>query len=86
MARCINDVNCHILVMNGRIFREYRDTTFTFKVNAVEHPVSYLLIRTKHTALAKQRVDECRLAMIDVRNNGNVASGGRLGGSVHYSR
>ena len=72
--------------MDGRIFREYCDATFTFKVNTVEHPVSNLLVCTKHTALAKQGVNECRLAMVNVRNNGNIASCRWLSGSVHYSR
>ena len=49
------------------------------RVHRVEHPLGDVLVRTKGAGLPEEGVDEGRLAVVDVRHDGDVAEVGANG-------
>src|SRR6185312_12807945 len=54
-------------------FGENGDAALAFEVVRIKRALHHLLIGTEGAALPQQRVDERRLAVVDVRDDGNVA-------------
>ena len=85
VAGRVHDVDLHALVIQRDILRENRDAALTFEIVRVEHAGLSQFRIAKLAALLEQRIDERRLAVIDVRDDrdvANVAASCRSGGSL----
>ena len=60
-------------VADGRVLGEDRDALLALEVAGVEHALGHVLVRAEGAGLPEQRVDERRLAVVDVRDDGDVA-------------
>src|SRR5205807_10205806 len=69
----VDDIDQQSAVMNRRILRENRDAALALEVDVVERALLDALVDSKGSALVQQRVDERRLAVIDVGDNRDVA-------------
>jgi hypothetical protein len=68
--------------MHGGVLREDGDAALALEVHAVHHAVGDLLVGAERSALAQQRVDERGLAVVDVRDDGDVARRGWRSGAT----
>src|SRR3954454_14491972 len=73
MARSVDDVDLDISVADGCVLREDRDALLALKVHRVEHPVGDFLVLAERSGLPEHRVNERRFAVIDVRDDRDVA-------------
>ena len=83
MAWRVDEVDLRSLPLDGDVLREDRDTAFLLEIVGVEDPFAGELAGSKLSALAKQAVDEGRLAVVDVGEDGDitdVVAAGALGG------
>ena len=74
VARRVDDVDEHVVVMDRCVLRQNRDAALTLELVAVHRPLRDALVGAEHAALVQQRIDERRLAVIDVSDNGDVAA------------
>ena len=74
MPRGVNDIDFHAVVVNGRVFGQYRDTALLFEVVRVHHSRDELLVQPERPRLPEHVVHKRRLAVIDVRNDRDVAN------------
>ena len=72
MARRVDDVDLHTLVRDGDILGQDRDPTLPFQIVRIENLLARKLRFAELPALAQHTVDQRRLSMIDVGNDGNV--------------
>jgi hypothetical protein len=80
----VDDVDLDVVVADRGVLREDREAPLTLDRVRVHHPIGDLLVLAKDAALAEQRIDECGLAVVDVRDDGDVADvGAPLGIGVH---
>ena len=56
-----------------RVLREDRDPLLAFQVHRVQDPVADVLVLSESARLPQHRVDERRLPVIDMRDDGDVA-------------
>ena len=73
MAGGIHDVDLHALVVDGGVLGQDGDAALLFQIVAVHDAVGDLLVLTKNAALLEHFVDQRGLAVVDVRNDGDVA-------------
>ena len=73
VARRVDDVDLRPAVADGRVLGEDRDALLALEVDRVEHALGDVLVRAEGAGLPEQRVDERRLAVVDVRDDGDVA-------------
>ena len=73
MARRVDDVDLDAIVHDGCIFRQNRDAALALDVARVHDTLLDLLVRAEDMALLQHRIDERRLAVVDVRDDGDVA-------------
>ena len=78
MARSVDDVDLHGAVADGGVLREDRDPLLAFQLPGIEDPLGDILVRAERPGLPEQRIDEGRLAVIDVGDDGDVADVGAL--------
>jgi hypothetical protein len=57
VARGIDDVDQHVVVVDGGVLRENGDAALTFQFVAVHRALGHALVGAKHAALVQQRVD-----------------------------
>ena len=67
-------------MIDGRLLGEDRDALLALEVARVHDPVDDGLVRAERAGLAEHRVDERRLAVVDVGDDGDVAQVGADGG------
>jgi uncharacterized membrane protein YgcG len=82
VARGVDDVDFDPLERDCRVFRQDRDPPLLLQVVGIHDPLFNHLIVAKHFGLAQHGVDERRLAVVDVRDDGDVAhvgAGRRVG-------
>ena len=72
VARRVDDVDLDPAAPDGRVLRQDRDPLLALEIHRVHHAVGDVLIRAKRTGLPQHRVDERRLAVIDVGDDRNV--------------
>ena len=60
--------------MHGGVLRQNRDAALALELVAVHGPLGDTLVGAKHPGLAKHGIDERGLAVIDVRDDGDVAA------------
>ena len=73
MARRVDDVDLGIAIVDGGVLRKDGNAALTLKVVGVHHAIHDLLIFTVDAALLEHLVDKRGLAVVDVRDNGDVA-------------
>ena len=61
-------------VADGGVLREDRDALLALEIHRVEHALGDVLIRAEGAGLPEQGVDERCLAVIDVRDDRDVAN------------
>ena len=70
----IDDIDLHIVIKNRGILGKDSDAALALKLVRVHHTIGDNLVRAKRTTLAKHSVDEGRLAVINVSDDGDVAN------------
>jgi hypothetical protein len=70
----VDNIDARAAVLDGAVLREDRDATFLFDVVRVHHPLGDFLVRGESAGLAQQAVHQGGLAMVDVRNDGDVSN------------
>ena len=60
-------------MVDGRLLGEDRDPLLALEVARVHDPVDDGLVRAERAGLAEHRVDERRLAVVDVGDDGDIA-------------
>ena len=73
MARGVDDVDFDAVVHDGRVLRQDRDAALTLDVARVHDALLDLLVRAEDMALLEHRIDERRLAVVDVRDDSDVS-------------
>jgi hypothetical protein len=90
VARGVDDVDVRALPGHGAVLGQDGDAALAFDVVAVHHALGDLLVLAEGAALAQQLVHQRGLAMVDVRDDGDVADlvghGGRSGLVALHSR
>ena len=80
VARRVHDVDDHVLVADRRVLGEDRDAPLLLELARVHDELVHVLADAERPALLEQRVDERRLAVVDVRHDGDRAPVGAAGG------
>jgi hypothetical protein len=86
VTRGVDDVQAGSRVIDGRLLGEDRDALLALQVARVEDAIDHGLVRAERARLAEHRVDEGRLAVVDVGDDGNVAQGARHGCGIRKGR
>ncbi|KCB28214.1 hypothetical protein L543_2719 [Bordetella hinzii L60] len=73
VSRGVDDVDVGALVLDGAILGQNRDAAFFFQVVRVHDPFSDRLVLAEGAGLAQQLVDQGRLAVVHVGDDGDVA-------------
>jgi hypothetical protein len=74
VTRCIDDVDPVTVPLKSCILRANRDSFFALEIHRIHHALFNLLIGAKRPRLAQQLIDQSSLAMIDVRNDGDITN------------
>ena len=72
VAGRVDDVDLDPLVMHGGVLGQDRDPAFAFEVVRIHDPRDQLLVLAERPRLAQHMVHKRRLAVINVRDNGDV--------------
>ena len=70
----VHDVDLRIVVRDGRVLREDGDAALALEVVRVHDPRDYFLIVAEDAALLQHGVDQSGLAVVHVRDDGDVAN------------
>ena len=73
MAGGIDDVDAHVLPKHGGAFGEDGDAAFLLQFVAVHRALGDMLMVAEGAGLREKFIDEGGLAMIDMRDDGDVA-------------
>ena len=74
VPRGVDDVDVNAFVFNGAVLSKNRDAAFLFQRVAVHHAFVDLLVAAESARALQKLVDHGRLAVVNVRNDGNVAN------------
>ncbi len=74
VPRGVDDVDPRPFVLDRAVLREDRDAALALEVVAVHDALAHLLVRAERAGLAQELVDQRGLAMIDVRDDGDVTN------------
>ena len=69
----VDDVDPCFVVSDGRVLRQDRDATLTLQVVGIQH-TGYGFVVAENSGLCQQRVDQGRLAMVNVGDDRDVAN------------
>ena len=69
----IDDVDACAAVFDGTVLRQDSDATLALDVVGIQDALAEALVGGEGPGLLEQAVDECRLAVVDVRDDGDVA-------------
>ena len=72
VAGSVDDVHLRAADPDRRVLGEDRDALLALEVHRVEHALGYVLVRPERAGLPEERVDERRLAVIDVGDDRDV--------------
>jgi hypothetical protein len=73
VARCINDVDPIAVPLKSRILCANRNSFFALQIHRIHYALLDLLVRTESTGLSQQLIHKRRFAVINVRNDGDIA-------------
>ena len=79
VTRRVDDVDLRVAVADGRVLREDRDALLALEVHRVHDALGHVLVLAERARLPEHRVDERRLAVVDVRDDRDVADVGAGG-------
>jgi hypothetical protein len=74
VARRVDNVDQDVVVVDGGVLREDGDPALALELVAIHGALGDALVRAERAALVQQRVHEGRLAVVDVRDDGDVAA------------
>ena len=80
----VDDIDQDVLVVHGGVLRQDGDAPLALELVAVHGPLGHPLVDAKHPGLPEHGVDERGLAVIDVRDDGDIAAE-RVGDGAHDS-
>ena len=72
MARCIYDIDVYALVLHRTIFCQDGNATLFFKIVAIHHTFSDVLMGGKCGRLRQQLIHHGGLTMVNVSNDGDI--------------
>ena len=75
VPRRVDDVDLHVAEADGGVLRQDRDPALALEAG-IHHPVDPLLVGRERPRLAQERVDQRRLAVVDVGDDRHVADVG----------
>src|SRR5207244_3201320 len=67
------DVHLRVTDLNCRVLGEDRDALLALEIHRVHDSLRHFLIGAERTGLPEQGVDECRFAVVDVRDDRDVS-------------
>jgi hypothetical protein len=73
VPRRVDDVDLRVAVANRGVLGQDGDPALALLVHRVHDAVGHLLVGREDVRLAQHRVDERRLAVVDVGDDGHVA-------------
>src|SRR3954454_15706197 len=73
MAGRVDDVDARVLPQNRCSFRQNGDAAFAFEIVRVHDALGDALIFAKGAGSLQQAIDESRLAMVDMRDDRDIA-------------
>ena len=73
VSRCVDDVDLRVLVRHRGVLGEDGDPALALEIVAVHDARLDLLVLAEHLGLREHRVDERGLAVVDVRDDGDVS-------------
>ncbi len=74
VAGGIDDVDQQVVVVHRGVLGQNRDAALALEVGAVHRALGHPLVGAEGAALVQQRVDQGGLAVVDVRDDGDVAT------------
>ena len=74
MAGGVDDIDARAAVFDGAVLRQNGDTALFLDVVRVHDPLAHFFMGGECAGLLQQAVDQGRLAMVDVRDDGDVAN------------
>ena len=74
VARGIDDVDFRSLIMHGGILGQNGNAALTLQIARVHHAVHHSLILAVDAALLEHLIDQRRLAMVNVRDDGDISN------------
>src|SRR3990167_4927188 len=75
MARRIDDIDVRAFILDRTVLRQDRNAALFFKIIGIHHARIDVLIVAEGAGLTQQLIDQGRLAMVDVRDDGDVSDG-----------
>ena len=76
----VDDVDLHVTQPDGRVLGQDRDALLALEIGRVEDALADVLVLAERAGLPEHRVDERRLAMVDVGDDRDVAEVVAIGG------
>ena len=73
MARGIDDIDLYALIINGSIFRQDRDSTFTLDIIGIHDTLLNFLICAEYSALLQKLIDKSRLAVVNMGDDCDIS-------------
>jgi hypothetical protein len=73
VPRRVDDVDAHAAIVDGAVLREDRDAALFLDRVRIHDAFAHLLVGRKGAGLLQQAVDQRRLAVVDVGDDGDVA-------------
>ena len=74
VAGRVDDVDLHAVKQDGDVLGQDRDAPLAFQLVRVENAIADQLAVAEFAALPQQAIDQRRLAVIDMGNDGNIAN------------
>ena len=74
VARGIDDVDFRSLIMHGGILGQNGNAALTLQIARVHHAVHHGLVLAVDAALLEHFIDQRRLAMVNVRDDGDISN------------
>ena len=74
VAGGVDDVDLHVVIEDGGVFGQDGDAAFALKLVRVHDAIDVMLVGAKRAALLQHGVDQRGLAVVDVRDDGDVAN------------
>ena len=73
MSRRIDDIDMRTLIFHGTVLGENGNPAFLFQIVGIHHPFTDGLVFAERSGLPQQLIDQRGFAMIDMRDNRDVA-------------
>ena len=73
MPRSINNVDLHILILDGRVFGQDGNAALPLQIPGIHDTVHDLLVLPVHAALFQHLIHQSGLAVVDVGDNCDIS-------------